>query len=75
MKTWMSSIVARYHHRLQSYLPLSICKLDLLCCEHSSAFIFDRMFFIFADNKDNHKVSDEFNIRPDLTMDCGVSCS
>ena len=33
------------------------------------------MFFIFADNKDSHKVLDEFNIRPDLTMDCGVSCS
>ena len=24
---------------------------------------FDRMFFIFADNKDNHKFLDEFNIR------------
>ena len=34
----------------------------------------DRMFFIFADNKDNYKVSDEFKIQPDLTMDCGVSC-
>ena len=38
-------------------------------------FIFDRMFFIFADNKDNHKVLDAFEIQPDPTMDCGVSCS
>ena len=35
--------------------------------------IFDRIF-IFAGNKENHKVSDEFEIRPDPTMNCRVSC-
>ena len=33
-------------------------------------------FFILAGNKDNYirVVSNEFEIRPDPTMDCGVSC-
>ena len=30
------------------------------CCEHSSAYIFDRIFFIFAGKEDNHKVSSGF---------------
>ena len=37
-------------------------KKDVYCCERSSAIIFDRIFFIFAGNKDNHKVLDEFEI-------------
>ena len=36
--------------------------------------MFDRIFINFAGNKVNHKVSDECEIRPDPTMDCGVSC-
>ena len=43
-------------------------------CEHSSAFIFDRIFFILTGNEDNHKITDEFEIRPNPTVDCGVSC-
>ena len=35
---------------------------------------FDWIFFIFAGNNDNYKVSDEFEIRSDPTIDCGVSC-
>ena len=44
------------------------------CCEHSSTFIFDRIFFILVENENIHNVSDEFEIRPDRTKDCGVSC-
>ena len=44
------------------------------CCEHSSAFIFDRIFFKLAGNETIHNISDEFEIRPDRTKDCGVSC-
>ena len=44
------------------------------CCKHSSAFIFDRIFFILAGNETIHNISDEFEIRPDRTKDCGVSC-
>ena len=36
--------------------------------------VFDRIFFIFAGNEDNHKVSDKFKIQEDPTMDRGVSC-
>ena len=43
-------------------------------CQHSSAFISDRIFFILAGNKDSHKTSDEFEIQQDSTMDCGVTC-
>ena len=35
---------------------------------------FDRIFFILAGNEDIHNISDEFEIRPDRTKDCGVSC-
>ena len=45
-------------------------KLSTLC----SNLIFDRIYFILAGNKDNHKISDKFEIRPDTTPDCGVSC-
>ena len=40
--------------------------------DHSSAFIFDWKFFILACNKDNYKVSDEFEIQPEPTIECGV---
>ena len=45
-----------------------------MLCPHSSAFIFDRIFFILAGNEDIHNILDEFEIRPDRTKDCGVSC-
>ena len=38
------------------------------CCEHSSAYIFDRIFFILAGNEDSHKISNEFEIRVDSTI-------
>ena len=37
-------------------------------------FIFDWIFFIFAGNNKNYIVLDEFEIQPDQTMDCGMSC-
>ena len=39
------------------------------CYEHSSAVIFDRIFFILAGNENIHNISDEFEIRPDRTKD------
>ena len=33
------------------------------------------ILFIHADNDNMHESSEEFKIRPDLTTDCGVSCS
>ena len=39
-----------------------------LCC-------FYPILFILAGNDDMHKSSEKFEIWPDLTTDCGVSCS
>ena len=44
------------------------------CCERSSAFISNGIFFILAGNKDSHKISHEFEIQLVMTMDCGVTC-
>ena len=35
---------------------------------------FDPILFILAGNEDMHKISDEFEFRPDRTTDYGVSC-
>ena len=37
--------------------------------------VFDPILFILAGNEEMHKVSDEFECRPDQTTDYGVSCS
>ena len=50
-------------HQPGVYLPLRALFL-----------VFDRIFFILADNKDNHNIPDEFEIGPNSTKDCGVSC-
>ena len=44
------------------------------CCEHSRVFIFDLIFCILAGNKVIFKISNEFEIQPDRTFECGVSC-
>ena len=36
-------------------------------CDHSSAFMFDRIFVILAGNKDNYKITDDFKTRPNPT--------
>ena len=43
------------------------------CCEHSSAYIFDWIFFIFSGNEDNHQVWTEFEFWPDPAKRCRVT--
>ena len=43
------------------------------CCKHSSAYIFDWIFFIFAGNEDNHQVWTEFEFLPDPTKRCRLT--
>ena len=43
------------------------------CCEHSSAYFFDWMFFIFSGNEDNQQVWTEFKFWPDRTKRCRVT--
>ena len=51
---------------------------DMVIMENGVA-TFSRLFFypilfILAGNDDMHESSEEFEIRPDPTTDCGVSC-
>ena len=50
----------------RSYLPLS-AKINILSCGHSSAFIFEQIFFILSGIEDNHKVWTEFEFWVDRT--------
>ena len=47
-------------------------KNQYITCGHSSAFMFERIFFILVGKEDNHNVSDEFEIRPDKIMYEGI---
>ena len=52
--------------------------IDLKCerrCLHFVSAVFDRILFILAGNEDMHKSLDEFEFRPDPTIDLGVSCA
>ena len=60
------------HERLEKIL------IDLLweiCCDHTSAFNFELIFFILADKKDNYKSLNEFVFLQDPITYYGVSCS
>ena len=45
-----------------------------ICCDHSSAFIFERIFLILAGNMDNHKSLNEFDFWPHPTTNYRLSC-
>ena len=47
--------------------------MEKQCCHFFSA-VFYPILFILAGYYDMHESSEEFEIRPDLTTDCGVSC-
>ena len=49
------------------YLPLSVWKMNVLCCEHSSTFILDWIFFIPSGNKDKHECLDGFELEVEST--------
>ena len=43
-------------------------------CLQASSFIFDRIFIKLAGNQEKHKISDEFEFRPDRIRHFGVTC-
>ena len=47
--------------------------MEKWCCHFFSA-VFYPILFILAGNDNMHESSGEFEIRPDLTTNCGVSC-
>ena len=62
MKAWMSLNFNQIPPPTPELSALARLKIAVLCCEHSSACIFDQIFFFFAGNEDNHKVFEEFEI-------------
>ena len=48
-------------------------KMEKMCCHFFSA-VFYLILFIHAGNDDIHESLEEFEIWPDPTADCGVSC-
>ena len=67
-----------YEHNAFGYSwSLALCLTKLRSSRArcpATALIFDRIFFSLAGKEDNHKILDEFDIRPDLTSVCRVSC-
>ena len=47
--------------------------MEKWCCHFFSA-VFNLILFILAGNDDMHESLEEFDIRPDPTTDCRVSC-
>ena len=43
-------------------------------CHHFFSVAIDPILFKLAGNEDVHNILDEFEFRPDLTFDYGVSC-
>ena len=74
IKAWMSSNFGGIPPWSAELAALECVKNLCIICKHSSAFIFDRIFFILSGKEVNHNVSDEFEFRPDSTKDFGVSC-
>ena len=74
MKAWMSSNFGQIPPPTPELSALARLKIDVECCEHSSAYILDRISFIFSGNKSYLKVWTEFEFEADLTKGYGVSC-
>ena len=70
MKAWMSSNFNQIPPPTPELSALARLKN---CCDHSSAYIFDWIFFIFSGNEDNQQVWTEFEFWPDRTMRCRVT--
>ena len=70
-----TSITSRMSSNFDQILPLTAeLSVLILCCGHSSIFVFQWIFCILAGKKDNYNISNEFEFRPDPISDCGVSC-
>ena len=70
MKAWLSSNFGQIPPPTPELSALAHLKN---CCEHSSAYSFDWIFFIFSGNEDNQQVWKEFEFWPDRTKRCRVT--
>ena len=71
MRSWMSSNFGQIR-------PLVSMATDRIIMAKTVSPFFSAVFhsicFILADNYDMHENSEEFEIWPDSTTDCGVGC-
>ena len=74
IKAWMSLNFGKIPSLTSELAALERLKNQWKCCDHSCVFLFFWTFFILAGNKDNHKISDGFEIQPDQTLGCGGRC-
>ena len=75
IKAWMSSNLGRIPPLTSELVALEGLKKTSynLVSTLAPSFLFGSSSF-FAGNKGNYIVSDEFEIRPVPSMECGVSC-
>ena len=71
MRAWMSLKFGQI--RLLVSMATERVIMEKKCC-HFFLAVFYLILFILAGNDDMHESSEEFEIGPDLTTDCGVSC-
>ena len=71
MRAWMSLKFGQIS--LLVSMATDRVMMEKWCCHFFSA-VFYPILFILAGNDDMHESSEEFEIRPVPTTDCGVSC-
>ena len=74
------------HNQIKAWMSLNLGQIPPLTMElaalerlkywrhHFFSFAIDPILFKVAGNEDMHNILDEFEFRPDLTTDYGVSC-
>ena len=71
IKAWM---ILKFDQILRLvFMATDSDKFEKRCC-HFFSVVLDGILFILRGNDDIHKSLDEFEIRPDPTMDHRVSC-
>ena len=72
MRAWMSLKFGQI--RLLVSMATYMVIMEKRCCHFFSAVFFYPILFILAGNDDMHESQEEFEILPDPTTDCVVSC-
>ena len=75
MRTYIKAYMSLNFGQIPS-LTTELAALERLKnrCRHVISVDIDPILFKLAGNEDMHNILDEFEFRPDLTTDYGVSC-
>ena len=71
MRAWMSLKFGKIRQLVS--MATDMVLMEKRCCHFFSVVLY-RILFVLAGNDDMHESWEEFEIRPDLTTDCGVGC-